>query len=65
MQLNNNYINHSHTFSLHNDECVESNLLKLMLEIGAPNYAYKNHELGKRCIQYRISVQLTSQKLQE
>ena len=39
--LNNNYINHSHTFSFHNDEHVESNLLKLMLEIDAPNYAYK------------------------
>jgi len=40
--LNNNNINPSQTFSYHNDERVESNLLKLMLEIGAPNYAYKN-----------------------
>jgi len=37
--LNNN--NQNHMFSYHNDERVESHLLKLMLEINAPNYAYK------------------------
>lgn len=34
-------INERNIFSFHNDDCVKSNLLKLMLEIGAPNYAYK------------------------
>ena len=33
--------NASNIFSFHNDDCVEGNLLELMLEIGAPNYAYK------------------------
>ena len=36
--LNENDIN---IFSFHNDEHVENNLLGLIMEIGAPNYAYK------------------------
>ena len=30
-------------FSFHNNECIETNLLKLVKEINAPNYAYKKY----------------------
>ena len=33
--------NQNISFSFHNDDCIESNLLKIMSEIGAPDYAYK------------------------
>ena len=38
-----NFINDNdhNSLSFHNDDCVENNLLKLILEIGAPNYAFK------------------------
>ena len=38
-----NFINDNdhNSFSFHNDDRVENNLLKLILEIGAPNYAFK------------------------
>ena len=31
----------SFVFSFHNNECIETNLLKLIKEINAPKYAYK------------------------
>ena len=31
----------SFVFSFHNNECIETNLLKLVKEINAPDYAYK------------------------
>ena len=39
--LNDVILDTTNAFSFHNDERIENNLLKLMQDIGAPNYAFK------------------------
>ena len=39
--LQNDLSENSFVFSFHNNECIETNLLKLVKEINVPNYAYK------------------------
>ena len=54
-------------FSFHNDERVESNLLGLMVEIGAPNYAYKkimNWAKDAFCTNYQFNPKATNYKSQ-
>ena len=40
-ELNEVILNTTTAFSFHNDDCIENNLLKIMQDIGAPNYAFK------------------------